>query len=354
MPVDEDHPRRADRAAHQLDGVGDLAEPGERDDQRHGRHQVQGRRGGRERQAGDGVGPDDEAERGRQQPQVDRGGQRVRRCAERRGPRRGDQGQREDGSRDHRVGGDLQAGVAAEQGLGREVVGPLDDGGGQDDEGRDGEPAGALGQADHGRAGERDDAPGDDGAGRPLLEEEASQQDAEDGGGRDQQARGPGLHPDLAPVEQDLVGGDAGGPAQGDHRQVAAPGRTHPGKRRHQDQRHRRDHDPQEGQRRHAEAVDADPDGGEGRGPEHDGARQGENVSGTEAGGHAATVPDRNGKIQLLFAAKSFSDAYSMCAGAQERARAASSSRAARAGPSSGAVSVTNWWSGVPGRTMPM
>ena len=278
--VDQYDTGNGDGAAGQFDQVRDLAQPHEGDDQRHGRHQVQRRGRGGQRQACDGVAPEHEAESGRQEPEEDGREQGVGGGVGGRTDGRRQQRQGEDGAGDHGVGGDFEAGAAVQQRFGGEVVGALDDGRGQDDKGCGGEAGEAVGQGDGSGSGDGDDTADDDVARQRLGQECAGQQDAEDRCHGYQQTGGAGLDVDLAPVEQHLVGGHPGESAQGDQRQVAAVGQAYPGEGGDSDQGDGGDGQAQERQGCRAQAVDTDADRRERGGPEHDGSGQGQEAGG--------------------------------------------------------------------------
>jgi DNA-binding transcriptional LysR family regulator len=112
----------------------------------------------------------------------------------------------------------------------RGVEDALEHGGGQHDQ-RRGAEAQAVGCGDHRGAGQRYRASGPPPAAGALAEERRRQHAGVDGRGGDQQAgRARGHHP-LPGVEQQLVPGHAGQPAQRDQRQVARPRPAHPQER---------------------------------------------------------------------------------------------------------------------------
>lgn len=120
----------------------------------------------------------------------------------------------------------------AQQWLAREVVDALDEGGAEHDRSGAGESAGAFGEADDG------------GAAQPFVQEQGTQQDAEDRSDGDQEAGGARVDVDLAPIEEELTGGHAGGSAQSDQGQVGVPGQPYVRQGGAQSQRDGRDHQP--------------------------------------------------------------------------------------------------------------
>jgi hypothetical protein len=214
-----------------------------------------------------GVGPQHKADRRRRDPEEDgradgpaaglRQGMQRRTCP----------GQHEHGPGPHGIGGDLEAGVPAEQRFLRGVEDRLQDRGGQHDQGR-GAEAQPAGGGDGRGAGQRYRGARPLPARLVLAQEGHRQQAGVDRGGRDEQAGGARGHHPLTGVEQQLVSRHPGQPAHGDQRQVRPPRTPDTQERSGHQQGRGRDSQPDHRQPGRAERANRDADGGKGAGPQ--------------------------------------------------------------------------------------
>jgi hypothetical protein len=290
---------QGDHPADQLDRARDLPQPGQRDSDGGRRDQVEADGDPSDVHPRHGVGPQHEPGRRRRHAEEDRRADgrpaRVRPWPPQRPQQRPGPGQDEHGAGPHRVGGHLEAGVPGQQRLLRGVEDRLEHRRGQHDQRRRTEPEPVRGGDQRG-AGQRHRAAGPASAGRVLAQERHRQQAGVYRRGRHQQAgRARGHHP-LPGVEQQLVAGHPGQPAQRDQRQVPALGPADPHQGRGQRQHGRRDRQPGHGQARGAQPPDRDGDGREGAGPEQHRSRGGETGG---LGGHETSLVWLCIKVQL-------------------------------------------------------